>query len=191
MAADTYHNILDTAHRLFIRQGYTATSMRQVAEQAGIGKATIYHHFPNKQAIILALLEQNLSDMDEARALVRAETDPRRRIQVAAEASIRSLFQSSDFFQIIRREVPGGREQLQTKFLTFFSEYLALLSEAVQTGIERGIFRPVDPMQTARVFMTMIQGSFAMAYLTGDRTTSSQQAAANLLDIFFQGIELR
>ncbi|MBP7355576.1 MAG: helix-turn-helix transcriptional regulator, partial [Longilinea sp.] len=37
MAIETYNKILSAAHRLFVKQGYTATSMRQVAEAAGIG----------------------------------------------------------------------------------------------------------------------------------------------------------
>ena len=57
MTPETYEKILSTARRLFVKQGYTATSMRQVAESAGIGKATIYHHFPDKRAIVMALLQ--------------------------------------------------------------------------------------------------------------------------------------
>jgi AcrR family transcriptional regulator len=59
MSSDTRNTILQVANRLFVRQGYTATSTRQIAEEAGIGKATIYHHFPDKQAIVLALLENH------------------------------------------------------------------------------------------------------------------------------------
>ena len=46
----TRQAILSAAYSLFLEQGFSATSMRQVAEAAGIGKATIYHHFHNKQA---------------------------------------------------------------------------------------------------------------------------------------------
>ena len=188
---ETYDKILQTARRLFVKQGYTATSMRQVAEMAGIGKATIYHHFPDKKAIVLALLKKNTASMEEALQLVRAETDPRRRIQVATQTSVKYLFEAVDIMQIIRREVPGGRDQLQTGYMTFFQEYMALLAGAVQRGAEQGIFRPVDPFAAARVLMTMIQGTFAIAYLSGERAQSAEQAAATLLDIYFQGIDAR
>ncbi len=50
--------ILDAADRLFRGQGYAATSMRQIAEEAGFGRAVsgLYNHFPNKEAIFAALL---------------------------------------------------------------------------------------------------------------------------------------
>jgi AcrR family transcriptional regulator len=191
MAPETYEKILSTACRLFVKQGYTATSMRQVAKSAGIGKATIYYHFPDKQSIVMALLQRNIKRMEEALRLVRSESDPRRRIQVAAEASIDFLFESADILQVARREVPGGRDQMQGGFAAFFQEYMALLTDAIQRGIEQGIFRPVNPTDAARVLMTMIQGTFAMAYLINERAKTSQQAAAALLDVYFQGLETR
>lgn len=39
--------------------------------------------------------------------------------------------------------------------------------------------------------MTMIQGNFAMAYLSGVRAQSSQEAAKSMLDIFFHGIDAK
>jgi len=165
--------------------------MRQIAAEAGIGKATIYHHFPDKQAIVMALLQKNIARMDEALQLVRAEDDPRERIRVAATASVNFLFESADIMQIVRREVPGGRDQMQSEFLDFFQEYMALLADAIRRGTKQGIFRAVDPTDAARVLMTMIQGTFAMAYLSGGHPQSSQEAAAALLDVYFQGIDAR
>lgn len=191
MATETYEKILYTSRRLFVQQGYTATSMRQVAEATGIGKATIYHHFPDKNSIVTALLQRNITSMEEALQIVRAENDPRRRIQVAAEASVRFLFEFADILQVVRREIPGGRDQMQVGYTKFFQEYMALLADAIQRGIKQGIFRLVDPVNTARVLMTMFQGTFAMAYLMNERPQTPEQAATALLDVFFQGLDAR
>src|SRR5512136_1472137 len=101
MASETYDKILQVARRLFVKQGYTATSMREISEAAGIGKATIYHHFPDKRAIVLALLKKNTASMEEALQLVQAETDPRRRIQVATQTSVKYLFEAVDIMQVV------------------------------------------------------------------------------------------
>jgi AcrR family transcriptional regulator len=191
MAPDTYEKILAAARRLFAQQGYTATSMRQVAETAGIGKATIYHHFPNKQALVMALLGNNLTRMTGALERVRAESDPRRRIQVATLGSVDFLFETADIMQIARREIPGARDQMQSRFAGFFQEYMSLLSESIRLGTQQGIFRSVDPVASARVLMTMLQGTFAMAYLINERAPSPEQAAVALLDIYFQGLDSR
>jgi AcrR family transcriptional regulator len=186
--AETHDTILQVARRLFIEQGYTATSIRQIAEEAGIGKATIYHHFPDKQAIILALLHNTTDRQISLLDVVRAETDPRRRIEVAVRMGTSSLLESVDVIQIVRREIPEGRDYMQSTFITFLKEYRLLLGETIRQGIEQGIFRPIDPVSAARVLMTMIQGTFAMTYLSQERSASPEQTAVALLDIFFNGI---
>lgn len=50
--------ILETAERLFSRQGYRATSMEGLAEQAGMAKATLYSYFSDKDAVFIAVAEQ-------------------------------------------------------------------------------------------------------------------------------------
>ncbi len=191
MATETYDKILSTARNLFMQHGYTATSMRQVAETAGIGKATIYHHFSDKQSIVMALVRNNITRMDETLQHVRSVDDPRLRIQVATQDSVEFLFVAADIMQIVRREVPGVRDQMQIGFYNFFQDYITLLTDAIQRGKDQGIFRQVNPAEAARVLMTMIQGTFAMAYLINERAQSPQQAAAILLDVFFNGIDVR
>jgi AcrR family transcriptional regulator len=186
--AETYDTILQVARRLFVQQGYTATSIRQIAEETGIGKATVYHHFPDKQAIILALLKDTTERQLDLVDIIRSETDPRRRIEVAVKTGTTSLLKSVDIIQVVRREVPEGREQMQSTFVVYLKEVRSLLSETIRQGIEQGIFRPVDPADTARVLMTMIQGTFAALYLSGERFSSPEHAADALLDVFFNGI---
>jgi AcrR family transcriptional regulator len=59
--------ILAAALKLFSHRGYGATSVRDVAEEAGLSKGNVYHHFPDKETIFRALLDQYfraLSDPD-------------------------------------------------------------------------------------------------------------------------------
>jgi AcrR family transcriptional regulator len=50
--------ILEAALKLFSHRGYGATSVRDIAEEAGVSKGNVYHHFPDKESIFRALLEQ-------------------------------------------------------------------------------------------------------------------------------------
>ncbi len=54
---DRRHRILHEALRLFAEHGYEGTGMRAVAEAAGCRQSTLYHYFPNKDAIMEALIE--------------------------------------------------------------------------------------------------------------------------------------
>ena len=55
--------ILDAALKLFSHHGYGATSVRDIAEAAKVSKGNVYHHFPDKETIFRALLDQYFQSM--------------------------------------------------------------------------------------------------------------------------------
>lgn len=58
-------HILDAALKLFSHKGYGATSVRDIAEAAGLSKGNVYHHFPDKETIFRALLDRYFQTMSE------------------------------------------------------------------------------------------------------------------------------
>ncbi len=54
----TSQAVLTAAYQLIIRQGYAATSMRQIAEKAGLSLGSIYNHFSSKDDVFRAIVEQ-------------------------------------------------------------------------------------------------------------------------------------
>jgi len=50
--------VLDAALRLFSTRGFRATSVRDIAEAAGVSTGNLYHHFPDKEAIFRTLLDE-------------------------------------------------------------------------------------------------------------------------------------
>jgi AcrR family transcriptional regulator len=61
------------ALRLFTEQGYEATSLRQIADELGINKASLYYYFDGKEAIVQSLLDQRGDEVEELRAWVREQ----------------------------------------------------------------------------------------------------------------------
>jgi AcrR family transcriptional regulator len=57
--------ILEAALRLFAHRGFGATSVRDVAEAAGVSKGNVYHHFPDKESIFRALLDRYFETMSK------------------------------------------------------------------------------------------------------------------------------
>ncbi len=56
--------ILQAALRLFPRQGYRGTSIREIAAEAGLSTGNVYHHFPDKEALFRTLLDQYFQAID-------------------------------------------------------------------------------------------------------------------------------
>lgn len=70
--------ILAQAAQLFARRGYSATSMNQVAEACGLSKATLYHYYKDKYALLLSIADDHVSRLatlidDEAASALEGE----------------------------------------------------------------------------------------------------------------------
>ena len=71
-----------TALRLFTEQGYEATSLRQIADELGVNKASLYYYFDSKEAILHSLFEERGAEAEQLLAWVREQ--PRTPEQLSA-----------------------------------------------------------------------------------------------------------
>ena len=84
--AQTRAEAIRIALRLFTEQGYAATSLRQIADELGINKASLYYYFDSKEAMLRALLDQR---GEEAEQLVRWLAEQPRSADLVATAVLR------------------------------------------------------------------------------------------------------
>jgi AcrR family transcriptional regulator len=109
-AESTRQAILDAAQRLFEAQGYGATSMPAVAQDAGVALKTIYVYFETKAGLVRALWDARLGgdeadipvlERDWYRAVVD-EPDPERKLRLVAAQSRRVKSHSGALLEMIR-----------------------------------------------------------------------------------------
>src|SRR4051812_34577913 len=84
--AQTRAEAIRIALRLFTGQGYEATSLRQIADELGINKASLYYYFDSKEAMLRALLDQR---GEEAEQLVHWLSEQPRSTDLVATAVLR------------------------------------------------------------------------------------------------------
>ena len=70
--------ILDAAMRVFRRHGFRRSSIEQAAEEAGLTRQALYHHFSSKEALFRAVIERLYETCSRPRSR-RARTRPRNR----------------------------------------------------------------------------------------------------------------
>jgi len=66
---DTRTRIQDVALRMFIDNGYEATSLREIAEDVGVTKAALYYHFKTKDEIVTSLIDDRIAALNELAGL--------------------------------------------------------------------------------------------------------------------------
>lgn len=70
--SESRDRVLNAAYGLFLQNGLTAVSMQQIADEAGITKATLYHHFKDKQDLYLATMRLAITSNERALTLCLA-----------------------------------------------------------------------------------------------------------------------
>jgi AcrR family transcriptional regulator len=83
----TRDKVLDAAVRLFSRRGFHGTSVRAIAEEAGIAQGLMYSHFKSKDDVLAALMRANIFDVQGTFAEAESET--------TAEGFVLRLLQSA------------------------------------------------------------------------------------------------
>src|ERR1700746_1472775 len=79
--------LLDAAMEVFVARGYHAAAMDEIAERAGVSKPVLYQHFPGKQDLYLALLDESVESLIEAvRTALRSTNDNRQRVTATFQA---------------------------------------------------------------------------------------------------------
>jgi AcrR family transcriptional regulator len=81
--------ILLGAAELFVKHGYSGTSIRDIAERTGLLPGSVYHYFPAKEDLFIAVHRQGFRQLiARVEEIIRSETDPWRRIELACAAHI-------------------------------------------------------------------------------------------------------
>jgi TetR/AcrR family transcriptional regulator, cholesterol catabolism regulator len=140
--------ILDEAARLFSRQGYHDTSIRDIVRAIGMLPGSLYCHFASKEDLLVAVYEEGVRRMSDAvaAALSAAPADPWGRLEAASVAHLEALLQSSPYALVVIRvfpdDVPAARARLvglRDRFEAMFSSLVAELP--LQEGADRRALR--------------------------------------------------
>jgi AcrR family transcriptional regulator len=92
--------ILKTALRLFAKHGYDRTSIGMIAKAAGISQGLLYIYFPSKEAVLHAIFEQSMGDVQESFARADAVSAPRDRLEELVRGAFEILRRNQDFWRL-------------------------------------------------------------------------------------------
>jgi AcrR family transcriptional regulator len=87
---------------VFVARGYHAAAMDEIAERAGVSKPVLYQHFPGKQELYLALLDESVEKLIEAvAAAIRSTPDNRQRVSATFAAYFGYVAEHSGTFKLV------------------------------------------------------------------------------------------
>jgi AcrR family transcriptional regulator len=148
--------ILDAAVQLFAEYGYHAAPLRDIARIAGIQAASIYHHYPSKQALLVEIMETHMRRLNSStERIIREYTNPLQQLHEVIGNHIRMHTTYKAEFFIIDTEIRSLEGGNRSAILSLRHTYDALLQEILHAGMERGIFHHGDVKVTSYAIIAM------------------------------------
>ena len=142
--------ILQAAIREFAREGVAGARTDAIAKAAKVNKALLYYYFRDKDALYGAALEQVFRQRDaHLMPILRENTPPGEKLLRYVGAFFDFLAGHPEHREMVQREmfnVPRRAHALRIA-KTYLKPMYEELLKVFREGIEKGVFRPVDPMQ--------------------------------------------
>lgn len=179
----TRTRIQNEAARLFVASGYHGVSMREVAEAVGVTKPALYHHFADKEALFLALLEGALTSLGRMVEHAQAQDGIRAQLQTLVTDLLATAPEQRVGLQLaseLRHVSPERRAAFETEYRRIWMGGLTeLMTVAVSQGQLRG---DLPPMAHTRAFLAL-----TFPLVNGPSLPDAQATAHALLSIYLDG----
>ncbi|MFU8821866.1 MAG: TetR/AcrR family transcriptional regulator [Gammaproteobacteria bacterium] len=188
----TRERIVEAAHALFVKKGFAAVSMREIASRSGVTKSLIHHHFGSKEALWELVKEQAISAYAEGQeAELRAAEEP------DAELLRNAIVKYFGFLQanpaVVRLFAWTHLDEDQ-RFGRLDAELVRLGAERVRQTQARGLLRKdVNPAHVVTLFVNACTQWFeARAHHSQwPGVGSDAEYLDDFLKIFFEGLAPR
>ncbi len=138
--------LLGVAARAFASGGYDGASLAQIAADAGLRKASLYHHFPTKDALYEAVLGQLVGDLQGLIADAGLDTgDFVSRLDRLGGLVIDYLSAHPSAAKLLVHEMAGGGRYMVSAGAFEVRSTLDLTAAFLEAGMDAGVFRRQDP----------------------------------------------
>ncbi|WP_164860550.1 TetR/AcrR family transcriptional regulator [Rhodococcus sp. X156] len=181
--------LLQLAAELFAKQGLRATTVRDIADSAGILSGSLYHHFRSKEAMVEEILREFLDELfDSYRSIVAAGLDPRHTLEALVATSFDAIDRRHSAVAIYQDEAKHLVALPQFRFIADRNtEFRDLWIGVLQRGVADGSFRADLDIDVAYRFIRDTVWVAVRWYRPG-LAMSSEVVAQEYLGIVLHGI---
>lgn len=181
--------LVGIATELFASKGYDGTSLRDIADAAGITKAALYYWFPEKEALFVRVVENRMGSLI-------------RQVSLAIEQAADPIAKIRAFLQASAEQMDANRSAWVTSSINFWSNFDAaqreillaqrdrfeqLLRQCVADAVAQGLLRPADPALVTRLLLSGLN-QLPRWHKPGGRLSAAQVVEA-YLDMLLTGLQ--
>jgi len=187
--SNTKKMLIEVARQLFAENGKKDVTMNDIAAASKKGRRTLYTYFNNKEEIYRAVIDKELDTIIEKLNVVAAQkTEPDVRLKnhilthldAVKDVVNRNGSLRADFFHDIY-EVERKRRKIDVV-------EIALIKSIIQEGIEKNIFKRMDPDLSAIIIFYAIKG-MEVPYIRQNISSEFEKNKNSIVEFVFMGIK--
>ncbi|MFG1943453.1 TetR/AcrR family transcriptional regulator [Nonomuraea sp. NPDC048826] len=189
VASERREHLVKLAAELFARKGFQATTVRQIAQEAGILSGSLYHHFDSKEAIVDEVLSTFLDDVTARyRAAVAGGSDPRTVLTEMVRIGFATLEPHRAAITVMQNDWNYLRQFERFNYLVKAEDEVEQIwVSQIRAGQAAGQLRDdVDPKLTYRMIRDTIW--VAVRWFRPDGRLDTGELAEHFVTVLFDGL---
>ena len=179
--------IIQKASALFRLKGFSATSMRELADSMGVEAPSLYNHIGSKseilQAICFSIAEQFTSQLEKTE---QESVTGFLRIETVIRFHIRMMLEHYDEVFVANHEWKHLKEPYLGNFLNQRRQYEKRLATWIETGIRKKEFRVLNPYVAVLTVLSALRG--LEFWLRHKRNISAVELENDMVDLLLHGL---
>ena len=184
----TRDKILDTALTIFSMRGYHETRLDDIAQESNTSKGAIYFHFPNKETLFLALVDQ-FANLLERRVNEATDAQPIgvERVRAALETVVATFGKYRRPAKLLLIQAVGLGTVFEEKRLAVTNRFARLIQTHLDEAVSAGLLEPLDTEVVAYAWMGAIYNVVIQWVYSGD--LSSERILSTLVPLLLKSID--
>lgn len=180
--------ILQAAAEQFARCGFADSDVQVIADHSGVGKGTVYRHFPSKEALFLAVVDRGMQQMKQAVDAATSRTSrPLEKVAEGIRAYLTFFDEHPEVVELLIHERALFRDRRKPTYFvhreTNVGPWRTLFGELIRAGVIRDT--PVE--RITDVISGLLYGTMFTNFFAG-RAKSLASQCQDILDIVFRGL---
>lgn len=185
----TRQRIIREAAGEFARLGFDAANINIIAEQAGIGKGTIYLYFENKRELFLAMLRHIAQEqLTVIRAALATNGTLKQRLERLFQAFTHLAQEQSDTFNVYMSALYGVNRAFQEEATKLLRDYVAVIALVLEESRVHGEIQCDDIEATALMVLSLTESYVLSAKVLGQSEQQIVHQASFVAQLILDGI---
>jgi AcrR family transcriptional regulator len=137
--------IIDTASILYAKKGFTATSIGEISEMAGVSLPVTYHYVKKKSEIMRMIMEDLLNTFRDSLSIeIKGVDDPEEKLTIAIILYFRVVDQYGEKALLVYQKSSSLDKASKSRVMQLEIEVSEIFGTIIDEGIQKGIFKKVD-----------------------------------------------